>query len=86
MGVSATAQNKKPNVRIDSNGNYVAIRKDTARPVATGRYYVDGHGHMCPVFKSPSGRIFALRISKKTGKPYRTYLKTDKMTIDNEGN
>jgi len=85
--LSVSAQNQSGlAVKLDKQGNFVSVKKDSATPVATGRYYVDGKGHLCPVFKTPTGRIFALRVSKKTGKTYRTYLKTDRMTIDNEGN
>lgn len=81
---AASAQ-KRSNVTIDAAGNYVTTKavKDTA--AATGRYYVDRAGNMWPVFKSPKGKLFALRTSKN-GKAYRYYLKPDADTLNWEGN
>jgi hypothetical protein len=84
LGSKSNAQTRS-NVRLDASGNYVATKavKDTAQ--ATGRYYVDTKGNLWPVFKSPQGRLFALRTSK-AGKAYRYYLKPSSDTLDWEGN
>jgi len=84
LGSKSNAQTR-PNVRLDASGNFIATKavKDTAQ--ATGRYYVDKAGNMWPVYKSPKGRLFALRRSK-AGNAYRFYLKPDTDTLDWEGN
>jgi len=82
IGLSAQAQLV---VKANKAGNFVSIKKDKIAPKPTGRFYVDGHGRMWPVFKTASGKFFALRKSKN-GIEYRSYLRTDKMTIDWEGN
>jgi hypothetical protein len=77
---------KKANVTIDSKGNFVSVKKDTAsKATPTGRYYIDRAGSMWPVFKTDTGRLYALRTSK-AGKEYKYYLKPDTDTTNWEGN
>lgn len=84
MGVSAQAQ-QKANVVIDAKGNFRAIAKrDTA--IQTDRFFIDSKGQLCPVWKSGNGKLFAIRISRKTGNPYKFYLKPNTDLHDWEGN
>ena len=75
----------KPNVKIDNAGNYVAIERAVHRDTATGRFYVDKDDNMFPVYRSRTGKLYALRVSKK-GKTYKYYLKPDTETFDWGGN
>lgn len=82
---AASAQ-KRSNVVLDkTTGNFHAVKAQRDTAAATGRYYVDKAGNMWPVYRSPKGRLFALRVSKN-GKPYRFYIKPDTDTLDWEGN
>jgi len=83
MGVSAHAQ-QKPNVTIDKQGNFVQMKRDTA--IQTDRFFIDSKGQLCPVWKSGNGKLFAIRISRKTGNPYKFYLKPNTDLHDWEGN
>lgn len=83
MGVSAHAQ-QKPNVTIDKQGNFVQMKRDTA--IQTDRFFIDSKGQLCPVWKSGNGKLFAIRISRKTGNPYKFYLKPGTDLNDWEGN
>ena len=66
----------KPNATVDKNGNFVAIKNvlDTI-PKATGKTYTDSKGNVFPISVSPNGKYFIIRVSKKTGKAYRQYLR-----------
>jgi hypothetical protein len=84
MGVSA-ATTQAQNVRLEGNV-YKAVRKaDTATAKPTGRYYIDKAGSMWPVFRTQTGKLYALRTSK-AGKEYKYYLKPDTDTTNWEGN
>jgi len=79
---SAFAQSSKPNVRIDNAGNYVALERSAHMDTATGAFYVSKEGNLYPVYRSrKSGKIYALRISKK-GKTYRYYLRPTTVEFD----
>lgn len=64
----------KPNVTIDKNGNFIAIKNnlDTI-PKATGKTYTDSKGNVFPVSVSASGKYFVIRVSK-SGRAYKQYL------------
>lgn len=51
----------------------------------TGRFHVDDNGHLCPVFKTATGRFYAF-CTRKNRTKYKAFLISDKMTIDAEGN
>lgn len=69
LSVSAIGQ-----VKTDSNGNYFKAKKDTISQT-TGKTYTDDKGISYPVYISAKGKLYILRISKKTGKEYKQYLK-----------
>ena len=84
IGTASMAQ-QKPNVTTDKDGNFRSIAKrDTA--IQTDRFFIDSKGQLCPVWKSGNGKLFAIRISRKTGNPYKFYLKPNTDLHDWEGN
>ena len=86
---SAAAQPKKPSgnpVKLDSKGNFVSSKDSSrAKAVPTGRFYIDKAGALWPVYKTESGKLYALRTSK-AGRQYKFYLRPDTDTTDWEGN
>lgn len=61
------------NVTKDSAGTYRALPAE----VATKDVYIGIDGVTCPVFETRQGKPFIKRISKKTGKEYRFFLKPE---------
>ncbi len=49
--------------------------KQTATGETTGKVFVDSKGASYPILKSERGAYYVERVSKKTNKPYRQYLK-----------
>ena len=84
VGTTANAQSK-PNVRIDNAGNYNSLDRSAKKDTATGRFYVDKDDNLWPVYRSPKGQLYALRLTK-AGKTYKYYLKPDTDPLDWEGN
>ena len=70
MGLTANAQTytRSGNTFISSTGE----RK--AEPTKTKFTWKDSKGNEYPVYISSNGSCFIIRISKKTGKEYRSYL------------
>ena len=80
LSLNAMAQNKtdnKINAVQTKDGNFKAVAKTKQQPVLTGQTYTDANGIKYPVYKSSNNKLFIVRISKKTGKKYRYYLKTN---------
>lgn len=72
--------NSKPNVTITADGNYIAKAATTkaATPATnSGKTYTDKDGKVFPVYVSSKGAMFINKVSKKTGKEYRYYLRTN---------
>ncbi len=68
------------NVRKDTKGNYIAIssqKQAKTEAKNTGKTYTDTKGNSYPVFVTAKGKLFVNRVSKKTGKEYKQYLKTE---------
>ncbi len=49
--------------------------KQEAKPEQTGKTFIDSKGNSYPILKSQNGSFFVVRISAKTGKEYKQYLK-----------
>ena len=66
----------KPNVTVTADGNFVAIPKAAATETAekTDKTYTDREGKVYPVYRTKKGKHFVMRVSKKTGNPYKYYL------------
>jgi len=64
------------NVKMDANGNYVAIKSENARSssaISTGKTYTDSKGRKYDVYKSERGKLFIFVVSK-SGNTYKKYL------------
>lgn len=74
--VKATVKEYKPNVTVTADGNFVAIPKAATTETAekTDKTYTDREGKVYPVYRTKKGKHFVMRVSKKTGNPYRYYL------------
>jgi hypothetical protein len=66
-------------VTRDAAGNYTAAPKaETAkRDSVTGLTYTDAAGVQWPVYVGAKGSHYVCRVSKKSGKFYRQYLKSE---------
>jgi hypothetical protein len=63
-------------VTQDKNGNYIQSKTvDTVKGVPTGKTFITAKGEEYPVFKTKTGKLYVLRISKNTGNYYKQYLK-----------
>ena len=51
--------------------------KSNTEPVATGFNWIDSKGNSYPIYMSASGSCYILKVSKKTNKEYKQYLKPD---------
>lgn len=76
FSLTAAAQNAK----MDSKGNFVAIstQKTSKDSTATGKTFTDRDGKIYPVFSGKKGSFFVPKVSAKSGRYYRMYLKTAK--------
>jgi len=65
------------NVQRDNNGNFIAVTKlqEFPQDSTTGKTYTDSKGKQFPVYVGSKGSFYVGRISGKTGKYYRQYLK-----------
>ena len=74
--LSLATGSKAQNATKGRDGNYIATeRTDTSKVTATGNTFTDRDGVVYPVFETAKGKLFYTRTSKKTGKPYKAYLK-----------
>lgn len=75
LSVSTAFGSFAQKVTKDSDGNYVSVttkRGGTAKN--TGKTYTDRQGKKYPVYVTDSGRLFCIKVSKKSGKEYKYYL------------
>ncbi len=65
--------------KLQPNGTYTAIKsnKDTLQAIETGKYFIASNGENLPIFQTTKGMYFVNRISKKSGKSYKQYLKLE---------
>ena len=69
VGLISNAQN------YTREGNtFVSVKSAKAEPTKTKFTWKDSKGTEYPVYISSTGSCFIIRISKKTGKEYRSYL------------
>ena len=69
VGVPTYAQN------YTREGNtFVSVKSAKAEPTKTKFTWKDSKGTEYPIYISSTGSCFIIRISKKTGKEYRSYL------------
>lgn len=76
--LGCTALTLCQNVQRTENGNFIATPKARALTDSTTTFtFTDSKGAVHPVYKGTKGGFYIGRISKKTGKYYRQYLKTE---------
>ena len=61
-------------VTVDKDGNYHSVAK--AEDKKTDKLYIDDKGESYPVYLNSKNKPYIIRKSKKTGKEYKSYLKT----------
>lgn len=59
-------------ITTDASGNYVVSKQETSK--STGKYLIDADGTRNEVWQSVNGKLYVLRVSKKSGKQYKQYL------------
>jgi hypothetical protein len=76
LSLGAIGQTK---VIKDAQGNYTAVQvsKVKIEDKDTGKTFIDSKGNKYPVRESVNGKLYYIRVSKKTGNPYRVYLKPE---------
>lgn len=68
--MDAAAQN------VERQGN-TFVQKKSGRnsvPTKTSYVYTDTKGNSYPVYLSPTGKAYTIKVSKKTGKEYKQYV------------
>jgi len=76
--LSMTALTLSQNVERSKDGNFLATtQQKTVTDSLTTFTFTDGSGKVEPVYQGAKGAYYVARISKKSGKFYRKYLKTE---------
>ena len=76
--LSMTALTLSQNVERSKDGNFLATtQQKTVTDSLTTFTFTDGSGKVEPVYQGSKGAYYVVRISKKSGKFYRKYLKTE---------
>lgn len=65
------------NAAIIRNGNTFIEDTTKVQPVRTPYTYKDKKGNIYPIYKSPKGKYYIVKTSKKTGKQYKQYIKIE---------
>lgn len=65
------------NAKQTADGNYVSVDNSISSAQSTGKTFTDKSGIKYEVFRSSKGKLFYIKISKKSGKEYKCYLKTE---------
>lgn len=52
---------------------FVAVERTTSADT-TGYYWQDAQGESYPILMASTGSVYIVRVSRKSGKPYRQYL------------
>lgn len=79
VGLVANADDNKTFVKNGTTytNSSTGRQKANSTPVATGCTWVDSKGVQYPVYISESGSCYIIKVSKKTNKEYKQYLKPD---------
>ena len=76
--LSMTALTLSQNVERTESGNFIAATQQKAVTDSLTTFtFTDGSGKVEPVYQGSKGAYYVVRISKKSGKFYRKYLKTE---------
>lgn len=65
---------KAQKISVDKDGNYHATKH---ADINTGKTYTDDSGKVYIVYANTKNKLYIIRKSKKTGKEYKSYLKTN---------
>lgn len=65
------------NAAIIRNGNTFIEDTVKVQSVKTPYTYKDKKGNIYPIYKSPKGKYYIVKTSKKTGKQYKQYIKIE---------
>lgn len=66
---------KAQNAIVTKDGNFVSVSVKGKAPVNTGKTYTDtDKGIIYPIYITNKGKLFIIKVSKKSGKQYRSYL------------
>lgn len=73
LSIGAYAQN----AIVTGDGNYTSVSNSRSKiPVPTGKTFTDvDKGIVYPMYITKKGKLFIIKVNKKTGKPYKSYLK-----------
>lgn len=63
------------NVKRDSLGNYISVTPAKKPDIPTKYTYTDSKGLVYRVYQTYEGKRYVVKMSKKTGKTYKMYLK-----------
>jgi len=78
MAIALSLEVNAQSVSRDAEGNFLSKARVQAAHDSTTTYtYTDGKGNVEPVFTGRKGGYYLARISKKSGKFYRKYLKLE---------
>ncbi len=79
LAIFTTSLQAQTVAKLQTNGTYTAIKsnKDTLQAIETGKYFTTNTGDNLPIFQTTKGLYFVNRISKKSGKSYKQYLKLE---------
>ena len=61
-------------VVVDKDGNYRPVSKSQDKP--TNKVYIDKDSSKYVIYLNSKNKMYIIRKSKKTGKEYKSYLKT----------
>lgn len=61
----------------DSTGMYTTLKATNTPDKLTGEKFKTSKGEIFPIYVSENGKYYILRVSKKTGKQYKQYLKLE---------
>lgn len=76
--LATTALTLSQNVERAENGNFIAAtQQKTVTDSLTTFTFTDGSGKVEPVYQGAKGGYYVCRVSQKSGKFYRKYLKTE---------
>lgn len=68
---------KAQNAIITKDGNYTSVlNNENNTPTLTGKTYTDIEKKIVyPIYITKKGKLFIIKVSLKTGKRYKSYLK-----------
>lgn len=75
--ISLDAQAQQSYKRVGSNFEQVSTRESASTAQKTSFTFTDSKNNVYPIYITKTGRCFVSKISSRTGKTYKYYLKED---------